>query len=142
MELKFALLADHVAELVGGKLVIVGEFDVLWSTQAPVVHGPFFLVARFEARVTEGSEHKLRVALVDEDGKKVIPPSPDVPVLFVTRGPGYPLRGQVVVHFTSVQFPKFGDYEFHLLIDGRVTAVVPLHVRRAKPVPGQEHVKA
>lgn len=140
MDLKFALLADHVTETREGKLVIVGEFNMIWSEQVPIRHGPFFLLARFEARVSEGVSHKIRIALVDEDGNQTLPPSPEIPINFAPTGPGYPLRGQVVVHFGSVEFPKPGDYEFHILVDGHIKAVVPLRVGRTEHM--QKHVQA
>ena len=139
MELKFALLADHVTVTADGKLVLIGDFDILRSAREPVRYGPLFLVARFEARVSEGSQHMLRIGLFDEDGRPTMPMSPDLAVPFTPTGPGYPLRGQVIIHFPVVEFPRFGDYEFHILLDGRLEARVPVRVVRIQP---KSHVQA
>lgn len=138
MDLRFALLADHVAETREGKLVIVGEFNAIRAPNAPVTHSRMFLVARLEARVTEGSQHRLRIALVDEDGNHVIPASPEIPIDFVPTSPGHPLVAQVIVGLENIRFPHFGDYEFHLLVDGRLLADVPLTVAQVLSPPGRK----
>lgn len=130
MELKFALVADHVAETREGKLIIVGEFDVVWAPEIPAQFGPFYLVLRLEARVSEGTDHKIKVGLFDADGQEVIPMSPELTVRFGSTGPGYPLRAQITVHFAAAQFPAYGDYEFHIIVDGRFLGSVPIRVLR------------
>ena len=130
MELKFALLADHVHETKEGKLAIIGEFDTIGALKAPARHALCYLVARLEASVSEGSHHKLQVTLVDEDGKQVLPLTPPMDVSFVPTGRGRPLRGQLIVQFADIELPRFGDYEFHLLADSRLAGAV--HVRLAE----------
>lgn len=128
MELRFAMVADHVTETREGKLVIVGEFDVIWSSEIPAQFGPFYLVLRLEARVSEGANHRVRIGLFDSDGKEIIPMSPDLGVQFGSMGPGYPLRAQMIFHFPFAHFPAYGDYEFHVLVDDRFLGAIPLRV--------------
>lgn len=128
MELRFALLADHISTGERGKVSIIGEFDRLYSPQVPFNYGPFFVIARFEASVTEGSDHTLNIVLVDQDGAEVIPKSPDLKVEFNPTGRGRPLRSNVIMNFTAVQIPAYNDYEFHFLIDGRLIGTAPLVV--------------
>lgn len=132
MELKFAMLADWFNETKEGKANIIGEFNLINARSAPVTHGPFSIIARFEAKISEGTEHTFRVGLYDEDGQEVLPQTTDMPLPFQNTGPGRPLRGQVIVRVDGVVLPKFGDYEFHLLIDGRHMASVPFSLVELK----------
>lgn len=135
MKLKFALLADHVAETREGKLVIVGEFDTVGAPRAPVTHAPMFLVARLEADDTgEVPAPSFQLGLYDAAGEEVVPLSPANPLKIARTGTGR-LRGQVIVQLGAVQFPEFGSYEFRLLVDGRVLATVPVHVVRIERQP-------
>lgn len=126
MDLKFALVAELVSETRDGKLNIMGTFDRIVASKAPATHHSLHLVARFEARVSEGTQHKVKFGLYDADGAAVIPQSPDIDMVFQNTGPGRPFRGQVILHMAPVKLPKFGDYEFHILVDGHLKAEVPL----------------
>jgi hypothetical protein len=135
LELKFALLADHVNITREGKLNLIGEFDKLFAQKVPAMHPMIFLVARFEASVSEGTEHRFAIGLYDEDGQAVLPKSPPIPMRFETQGRGRPLRAQVITQLGGVRFPKYGAYEFHLLIDGREMGVIPISVTEPPPPP-------
>lgn len=124
MELKFAILADWINETREGKANIIGEFDRIRAPQVPVVHQHLALIARFEAKVSEGTQHAFRFGLYDEDGAEVMPLSPEVPLEFVSTGRGKPFRGNMIVNVGGLSLPKYGDYEFHLLVDGRHMASI------------------
>lgn len=126
MELKFAILADLVSETREGKLNILGIFDNVDGFEEPVIHPRCYLALRFEARVSEGNQHALRIGVYDADGQPAVPLSPDLPITFGSVGPGHPFRGQIIMEFTNLKLPRFGDYEFHVLIDGHLKATVPL----------------
>jgi hypothetical protein len=140
LDLKFALLADHVTETREGKLVIVGEFDTIAAPTAPVTHAPMFLVARLEAIETdELEEHEFQLGLFKEDGQEIVPLSPPNPIRLLRTGSGR-LRGQVIVQLGAVTFPDFGVYEFHLVVDGTILARPPVHVVRVeRPRTSQVH---
>jgi len=133
VELKFAMLADYVTETKGGKFIIVGEFDHIFGTKVPARHQLMFLVARFEASVTEGSAHKLKVVLVDEDGNDLPLTVPELDANFAAQGPGKPLRANVIIQLVNLVFPKFGSYEFHILIDGHHKATIGFELTNAQP---------
>ena len=128
MDLKFALLADHVNTTLEGKLNIIGEFNAISAARVPATHPFLFLVARLEASVSEGTEHELTIGIYDEDGQKVMPKSPTFPIKFKPQGRGLPLRAQVVAQLGGLRFDHFGSFEFHLLVDGRLEARVPFLV--------------
>ncbi|HKJ93986.1 MAG TPA: hypothetical protein VJ957_12525 [Longimicrobiales bacterium] len=139
LELKFALLADHVTETREGKLVIVGEFDTIAAPSAPVTHAPMYLVARLEATDADELEnHAFRLGLFTDDGREIVPLSPPNPLRLLRTGPGR-LRGQVIVQLGAVTFPEFGVYEFRLVVDEAVLARPPVHVIRVER-PRSSHV--
>jgi hypothetical protein len=130
MEVKLALLADAVNESREGKLNITGEFDVISAVSAPVRWPVMSFVVRVECSISEGSRHTARFGLFDEDGGVVIPYSPELQMRFGSRGPGRPLRGQIIGQLEGAVFARFGDYELKVQFDGgKEEAVIPLIVR-------------
>ncbi len=128
MELRFALLADHITETRDGKLVLIGEFDGLMLSDLQKPFPRLSLVARFEADDAEGSDHRLQIGCFDDDGSAVLPLSPELHLRFHPLGPGRGSRGQVIMNFDHVLFPRYGEYSFRLLVDGHLAGRVPLHV--------------
>lgn len=135
MELKFALLADLVSETIEGKLNILGTFDGVNSFTEPIVHPRCYLVARFEARTSEGNQHFAQVGIVDADGQPVLEVGPEIPMQFGTAGPGHPFRGQLIVEVTNLTLPKFGDYEFRIKVGGKLEATVPITAKFSSSAP-------
>lgn len=131
MQLTAGLLADYANVTADGKMNIMGVFERILTNNAPVTPPALFLVARFEARVSEGSSHALQISLVDADGQEVVPRTRPIPLTFNLNGPGRPLTTQVLAEFPNLQLPVFGEYEFHLLVDGEYVASVPLYVEQA-----------
>lgn len=128
MELKLALIADYATTTGDGKLVVVGDFDTIIAPSAPVRHHRMFLIARFEAGVSEGTLHKLRIILRDEHGKPLEHFSIETELRFVPTRPGRPLVAAFLADLRLLEFPRYGDYEFQLLVDGRVAGSIPLTV--------------
>ena len=130
MDLKFAMVADHVAETKEGKLVIVGVFDTIYAHQAPATHPSMFAVAKIETSVASGSNHRLQMGMWDEDGREVMPLTPPMDIQFVPQGAGRPLRAQLIANLAGISFPAFGDYELRILINGR--QIGDIHLRLQK----------
>jgi hypothetical protein len=136
MELKFALLADLVSETTEGKLNIIGEFNTLWTSKMPCLWPLCYLVARFEARVTEGTEHTFQYAVSHLNGTEVIARCEEISFKLVAIRPRQPLRGQIFVRLSPLQFREFGMYEFKLWVDRAYKGSVPLFVSRIEQAPG------
>ncbi len=126
MRLKLATLADYANVSDGGKLNIMGIFSNILARTAPVTHGILYLVVQFEFDFLEVGKKLFRVVLVDEDGKEMVNLAGEIVVPSAT-GIESSNVNQIFV-FNNTAFPKFGDYEFHVLIDGEVHAAVPLRV--------------
>ena len=128
MEVDFAFLSDK-ADIVSGKLYVLGgAFDAISARQVPVRHQQMTLALRFLLSPAElDREHKLEVVLIDSDGKKVI----SVPGQIMVKRPnegslGYRISFLTTLNFFNVQFEKFGDYSFEVLLNGTSAKSIPL----------------
>ena len=66
------VLCDAATETVG-KLNILGAFDNIYSRSAPATHPQCAIALRVRFNQIEKGEHKIRVNIVDEDGKLIMP---------------------------------------------------------------------
>lgn len=118
MHLRFALFADYVAEATRGKLVIVGTFDTVFDAlgRRPIPLPGMFIVASFEASISEGTEHRIALHFVDDNGNRMIDPI-EGPIVFAPRGPLLPALGQLRIAMPSLQVPDAGEYRFEFYVD-------------------------
>jgi hypothetical protein len=124
----FFHVADEAVISREGKLTAVGIFDLIWTASVPAVHPKLALLARVSGHLHEGSRHEMQVQFVDEDGALVWE-SPAGPLDLNPRGPGYPMTANVAVSIAFLDLPKFGDYDFKLIVDGSPIGTAPLSVR-------------
>ena len=121
MKLRFAHLADYAATDSGGKLTLVGAFDVIWDVlkARPIQFPACYLVVSLEASIAEGAEHELHIRLVDDDEQQH---GNGIVGRFRLRaqGPGHPARAHLIFGFPAgvIQVPAPGDYYFRVDVDG------------------------
>lgn len=137
MELRYAHLADYAAADAGGKLTVVGIFDLVYDRlrERPIPFPPCYLVATLAASVAEGSVHQLRVRFADADERDVIEPL-SAGLTFRPFGPGYPQKAVFIAGFgpDTLKVPHLGDYHFSFEVDGRELGRVSVTV--LDPPPG------
>ncbi|MBC7815102.1 MAG: hypothetical protein H7175_28350 [Burkholderiales bacterium] len=127
MQLSLLLLADYATADASGKLNILGVFDKLNARQFPAKHPLMHLVMKFQPEMREyGETRKLRVILVDEDGREVFQVAVDLAVPVITRGEIPDVNG--IIGFRDLPFSKPGLYEFRVLIDKDQVGVAALTV--------------
>jgi len=131
VELKFGIVCDAANVDASGKLNILGVFDTIMGREAPVRRPSFTLVLRMEAPSIEGTTHQVAIRLVDADGNSLIEASLGEGVVFRQTGPGRPLRAQVLAPMEGLTFPNFGDYEFHVVVNGSSLGAIPIYVQEA-----------
>ena len=70
----------------------------------------------------------VKVILIDADGKDVIPPLPAD--MEITQPPPGALesQGRLVVGFAGVQFPAYGQYALHVVVQGNEMVHIPIRV--------------
>ena len=136
MEVRIAAVADYAALTLDRKLLIMGIFSTIYALKEPIVHPSMFLVYQIDFEASEIGRKDLTVVLMDDDGHELIKFIGNVDV-------GRPAAGQMasynqVFALNVLSLPKFGQYEFQILLNGRTEARVPLYVVKAEspPQPG------
>ena len=133
MQVDFAFICDY-AEATNKVNALGIGFDTIMSSRVPVRHPNFFLVTQLRANVVEAGEKNFEVHLIDEDGKEIIPPIKGK--LNIPRPPaGTESTGRIAMRFDSVEFPKFGTYSMHVLVEGHEMSRIPLRVVQATVPP-------
>lgn len=126
MKIDFAFICDYAE--VAGKISALGiGFDTIYAPQMPCKHPSFFLVVQLRANVVEAGEKTLEVHLIDEDGKDIIS---------VVRGKfniprpagGTESIGRIAMQFHNVEFPRYGSYSLHAVIERLDVVDIPLKV--------------
>ena len=133
MKLDFAFICDYAA--VAGKINALGiGFDTIFASQVPTKHPHFSLVIQLRANVVEAGEKNLEVHLIDEDGKDVIPV---IKGKFMVQKPaaGIESTGRIGIAFNNVEFPHYGSYSLHAVIEGLELVDVPLRVSPPPKLP-------
>lgn len=121
MHVSFAILSEHVIQGRDGKLSIIGIFDEIHSIEVPFTFPRLFTTICVQGRISDGTDHILRLVIVDDDGHEVVNKSPPLPIALTPRGPGVPMQASIVADFGEVHFPRFGDYELNVFIDKETT---------------------
>jgi hypothetical protein len=133
MHVRIAVLADFASLTIDQKLNVLGVFRTINSTQAPVQHPQFKLILQLEFNSSETGTRQIKIELVDEDGKEMFSISG---VMTIERPPdGSNFLINQILDFAGLSFPKFGDYEFRILLDGTTITEVPLSVKQITAPP-------
>jgi len=130
MEVTLALLADAANISQEGKLNILGTFNNISASKFPSRHPAMQLVLRLEASPAEAkTQKKLEVKLMDEDANSLGGAVAEFAVPEARSGRR--IRMQIIMPINDAVFPKPGDYNFAVLVDGRTEAEVPLSVTQS-----------
>lgn len=128
MQSKLAVLADAANTTSEGKLNLLGEFNVIFAARVPFTWPRMFLVVKLETEPGEGERHKLRIRVIDQDGRQVtneIQGDADFGQRF---RPGLPLTGVLIFEIRAPTFANFGTYEFEIYANDELVTKVPLYV--------------
>jgi hypothetical protein len=129
MNIELLVLCDAATDY-QGKLNILGTFDSIWAKQMPVVHPLCAVAMRLRVLKTEEGEHKIKITLVDEDGRTMVKPvEASVNIVFNNRSlPS--IATNMILNLQGLKFPDYGEYSIDLTVDGRHEATLPLFVNR------------
>ncbi len=126
MKPDFAFVCDYAE--VTKKINALGiGFDTIFAPKIPCRHPHFFLVIQLRANVVEAGEKNLEVRLIDEDGNDIMP---TLRSKFIVQKPisGTESIGRIAMEFNNVEFPRYGSYSLHAVIEGQEMVRVPLKV--------------
>jgi hypothetical protein len=127
MEIEAFLLCD-CATAGGGKLNVLGAFDIIWTRQMPAVHPACAVVTRARFSKIEQGQHDIRITIIDEDGNIIGPDLKDAISITVPPNEDSIVRN-MILNIHGLRFNQPGQYRVDLSIDGRQVASLPLKVR-------------
>ena len=84
-------------------------------------------VARLSGTVAESGTKRIELRLIDADGTDVVPPV-TTDLDFVIQAPALEGALCIILNLNGVTFPKFGQYAFHLVVQGNEMARAPFSV--------------
>jgi len=128
MECSLALAADAANTESGGKLNVLGVFDVIRADKFPYVIPQFYVVVRFTAGPAEfGLKKQFELVILNPDGQPIggrIQGKASVP---------HPTDGNrsnmvLILRMVNVPFEKAGGYAISILVGGEEKASIPLEV--------------
>lgn len=128
MNVESFTLSDH-AEDNHGKLSIMGVFDQVDSQTFPAQHPHCCLALRLRFQRSEEGTHKVRIVLVDADGKQgafkfegeVKNPAP---LSYDTWA------ANLVINMNGLPIPAPGNLYWDLVVDGQLVSRLPLYARQ------------
>ena len=127
MEIEAFLLCD-CATAGGGKLNVLGAFDIIWTRQMPAVHPACAVVTRARFSKYEQGQHDIRITIIDEDGNVIGPDLKDAISITVPPNEDSIIRN-MILNIHGLRFNEPGQYRVDLAIDDQQVASLPLKVR-------------
>lgn len=133
MQVQVAVICDAATESYG-KLNLLGAFDVIYAHQFPWTGPPCSIALRMTFNPADEGPHKLRINLVDADGKLVMP-STDLAVEVQIPEDNHFVNYNFII-VQSLSFDRPGHYSVDVAFDGRQEASIPLLVKPLSSRPG------
>jgi len=132
MNIEAFLLCDAATDS-QGKLNVLGAFDSFFVNEVPAVHPHCAVVLRLRLERAEHGEHSITLHLIDEDGKHVMQPLEGR--LRVHGTPSATATSNLILNMQGLKLTRFGELAFHLQIDGKPAASLPLYIRKFQAPP-------
>ena len=133
MDIDFAFICDYAD--VTGKINALGiGFDTIYAREVPIRPRTFYLVAQLRMSVAEAGSKDVEFHLIDADGADVIPPlrkKVEIP----TPSGAFETKGRLAMAFNNIEFPRYGVYSLHLVIQGSEMVRIPLRVTQPPTTP-------
>ncbi len=128
MKVEMFVLCDAATECVG-KLNILGTFDSIHARGVPAIHPMCAVAIRLRFDWSERGDHKIRVNMIDADGRLVIPSlDAGLQVRLIEGMSSCAIN--LVLNLQSLKFERLGEHSIDLLVDGLQVASAPLFVRQ------------
>jgi hypothetical protein len=136
MEIEVFALCDAATDY-GGKLNLLGTFDSICTKQFPCVHPHCSIALRVRFERIEEGDHRVRISIVDDDGKSV---GPTVDGSIGVKCPPnfHSVCANMVLNINGMKFEKAGRYSIDLAMDNRHEKSLPLTVMQAEPKAQQQ----
>ena len=129
MKIEIFALCDAATDY-HGKLNILGTFDAIWSKQIPIVHPQCAIALRLRFSRIEEGEHRIKINIIDEDGKLVAPSLEANTKLDFGNKSESSVAINMILNLQRLKFEKYGEYSVDLALDGRQEASLPIHIKK------------
>jgi hypothetical protein len=139
MNIEAFLLCDAATDS-AGKLNVLGAFDSFYVNDVPAVHPHCAVVLRLRLERAEQGEHTITLHLIDADGQHVIQPLEGR--LRVAGTTSATATSNLILNLQGLQLKRFGEMAFHLQIDGKPVASLPLTIRKLPAAPPPPQARA
>jgi hypothetical protein len=126
MNIEIFALCDY-AEVLAGKLVIVGPFDAIRAKKVPIIHHICTLAIRIRFGRSEYGKHPFHLNIVDLDGGRIVPELKGA----INVQEGSELRSRAVdmsIRIPNLQIKEFGEYTLTFNVDNKELFTMPLRV--------------
>ena len=133
MNIEAFLLCDCATDQ-QGKLNVLGAFDSIYARKMPTVHPACTVAARIRFERIEEGEHKVSIAVIDEDGKAIVPRL-DGNISVKARPDAGSTVVNLILNLQRLKFENYGEYRIDLAIDGKVEGTLPFSVREVPSRP-------
>ena len=129
MELEIFTLCDF-AKSQGGKLILFGPFDAIFTDKEPYIHRTCSLAMRIRFTRTEEGQHPFKLNILDQDGNRVFEElAGNIKVKL--RVGMLSAATDISIDIHNLKFPKFGEYSVRLTLDGREEKPLPIQILRS-----------
>ena len=115
-----------------GELNILGATDIIIVPQFPIAIS-CSLVAKIRFQKIEEGVKEIKFSIIDSDGKTIQPAPPAQQVNIQIPSGSSSASAAIVVAIHNLQFPRAGEYEIGLAVNGRQEMTVPVYVRLPAP---------
>ena len=131
MRCDYSFLCDFAQES-GGKLYALGiGWTLIQAPTVPVKRQVCF-VASLTGTIAEVGTKKIEFRLIDADGADILPPL-STELAFAVQEPALEGRMNIILNLNGAQFPKYGQYAFHLVVQGIEMVRAPFSVVEVAP---------
>ena len=114
-----------------GKLCILGTFDTIVTSNLPSTHPHCAIAIRIVFRDADEGDHKLKLRLINEDGKNILPNiEPELHVKLPENV--YFYSRNLIFNLQQIRFEQAGLYSIDIIIDEEIVSRIPLQVVLAK----------
>lgn len=115
----------------GGRLNVLGAFEGIAASSAPIVRDRCSLAVRLRFEAAETGRHAVEVRIVDKGGR-VIGPTMSASLMTKLLAGRESGAQNLVLNINGLTFPAFGTYRIELRVDGEERSYLPLLVAQAQ----------
>src|SRR5688500_15346917 len=126
MDIQAAVLCDSATDY-REKLCILGTFDTIITNTWPSTHTHCSIAIRIVFRDTDEGPHKLKLRLINEDGKNILPNiEPELHVKLPENV--YFYSRNLIFNLQQIKFEQAGLYSIDIMFDDLKISRIPLQV--------------